>query len=106
MRYDWQLSQVKLQYSTQRLEVYNHIAFITYKFRPSSQAEAYNYLRDNFQRHYTSNKAPFGVYLQANAWFQTTTYNLAAYLQFLDYLGTLDDVYIVSLGKVIYLYCR
>jgi len=69
--------------------------------RPSNQAEAYNYLRDNFLRHYTTSKAPYGVYLQANAWFQTTTYNFAAYLQFLDYLGTLDDVYIVSLGKVV-----
>jgi len=69
--------------------------------RPANQADAYNYLRNNFLRHYQSNKAPFGIHLTANSWFQTTTYNLAAYLQFLDYLGTLDDVYIVSMGKAI-----
>ena len=59
-------------------------------------------MRSNFLRHYQSNKAPFGVYLQANAWFQAASYNFAAYLQFLDYIGTLDDVYIVSMGKVFF----
>jgi hypothetical protein len=47
-----------------------------------------------------SNTHTYQTFLFHGYRFQTTSYNLAAYLQFLDYLGTLDDVYIVSMGKV------
>jgi len=69
--------------------------------QPKSQAEVFNFFKTNFLRHYGQNKAPFGIHLTANGWFQNAPYNLPGYMQFLDYLGTLDDVYIVSMGKVV-----
>lgn len=53
--------------------------------------DAFNLLKTNFDRHYTSNRAPFGVYTHA-AWFQVNAVNFQGYLQFLDYLATLPDV--------------
>lgn len=67
---------------------------------PNSKAETYNYLKSNFDRHYTTSKAPFGIYLTANGWFQSASYRLEGYMQFLDYLSTKDDVYIVPIAKV------
>lgn len=74
----------------------------------------------NFEHSYKNNRAPFGVYLHA-AWFLKGEHYLEAYGQwvshrhllfyskrnwffhsrFLDYLGTLPDVYIVSASRVI-----
>ena len=56
----------------------------------------------NFYRHYNTSRAPFGIYLNANGWFNqpATAFRLAGYLQFLDKLKKMDDVYIVSIGKV------
>lgn len=89
----------------------------------SNASDTMELLRNNFERHYNSNKAPFGIYFQA-AWFeiriqqafldlivslacvclpyrfQANPYILTGYIQFLNYLSTLQDVYIVSVGKV------
>lgn len=59
---------------------------------PTSPEKAFNLLKRNFDRHYTTNKAPFGVYLHS-AWFQANeSNNFQGYMQFVDYLGTLPDV--------------
>ena len=78
----------------------NKILFIP--CRSTNQSDTFNYLLNNFNRHYTSTKAPFGIYLNANAWFnqEETAYRLTGYTQFLDYLNRYDDVYVVSIAKV------
>ncbi|XP_046450804.1 chitin deacetylase 7-like [Daphnia pulex] len=67
--------------------------------KPNTLDETYQYLMDNFQRHYTTSKAPFGIYLTANAWFQGAEYRLQGYKKFLDALSTKDDVYIVPIAR-------
>jgi peptidoglycan/xylan/chitin deacetylase (PgdA/CDA1 family) len=72
---------------------------------PETRETTLDLLKRNFLRHYNGNKAPFGVFTHA-AWFQNgddvpPKERKEGYKQFLDYLGTLDDVYIVSVAKAI-----
>jgi hypothetical protein len=74
---------------------------LLFYFRPNTLDETYQYLMDNFQRHYTTSKAPFGIYLTANAWFQDAEYRLQGYKKFLnDILYGNDDVYVVPIARV------
>jgi len=63
----------------------------------NTTAETLNLLKTNFNDHYLGNKAPFGVFTHA-AWIVDPG-RKAGYIQFLDYLGTLNDVFIVSISK-------
>lgn len=66
----------------------------------TNQTLAYQLLLDKFNTHYnSSNRAPMVVSL-GSAWM-ATGYKLNATKQFLDYIGKLKDVYVVSAGKVI-----
>ncbi len=78
------------------------LAYIHYLFdcRPNTVDETYQYLMSNFQRHYTTSKAPFGIYLTANAWFQDAQYRLQAYKKFLNDILVNDDVYVVPIARV------
>lgn len=67
---------------------------------PTSELETLNFLKSNFERHYNTSKAPFGVHLTANTWFTSGPYRLEGYRRFLDYLATKDDVYVVPINKV------
>ena len=67
---------------------------------PVTLTETYEYLKTNFERHYTTSKAPFGVYLTANGWFTASPPRLEGYKKFLDFLATKDDVWIVPIGRV------
>ncbi|KAK9739759.1 hypothetical protein QE152_g8712 [Popillia japonica] len=69
-------------------------------FVPTETDEILEFIKTNFHRHYDSNKAPFGFYMHA-AWFQSNPNNYEAYLQFLDYLESLNDVYIVSIQRAL-----
>jgi len=66
---------------------------------PKTLDETYEYLKSNFDRHYTTSKAPFGVSLTANGWFTSGSYRLEGYKKFLDYLSIKDDVYIVPIAR-------
>lgn len=68
---------------------------------PATTAEALSFLKENFNRHYTTNKAPFGLYMNANAWFLKGAHLFDAYDQFLQYLQTLNDVYVVSMSQAL-----
>lgn len=63
--------------------------------RPEDVDGVYSFILDNFNRHYNGSRAPFGFYVHA-AWFDKNPNNFAAYKKFVDYLGNLTDVYIVS----------
>lgn len=56
----------------------------------------------NFNQTYLTNKAPFGFYVHA-AWFDANESHFKAYLKFVDYLQTLEDVYLVLRWKGILL---
>ena len=61
-----------------------------------------NFFMDNFERHYNNSKAPFGLYA-SSLWFfkSNSTQRLQAFMDFLDYLSSLKDVYIVTMSQLI-----
>jgi hypothetical protein len=59
------------------------------------KSELVNLMITNFNRTYLTNKAPIGLFTHA-AWFSKNTAHFEAYMEFLDYLSGLDDVYMVS----------
>jgi len=67
---------------------------------PESAEDTYNLLRDNFDDHYNSGKAPFGVYTHA-AWIlnEEKPFIRTGYLKFIDEILKLKDVYIVSVSQ-------
>jgi len=67
---------------------------------PVDSEDTFQYFKKNFDRHYGSNRAPFPVFLH-EAWLSTEPFRLQGYLEFIDYLTTLDDVYIVTIQEVL-----
>ncbi|XP_050296707.1 chitin deacetylase 1 [Anthonomus grandis grandis] len=61
--------------------------------------EVYHTLLRNFNRHYSTNKAPFGIHLQAS-WLENSE-NIAAFQEFLDYILTKPDVWFVTNSQAI-----
>lgn len=57
-------------------------------------------MKTNFDRHYRGNRAPFGVYIHA-AWFQVRDSHLPAYKRLVDYMNSLPDVYLVTVGQAV-----
>lgn len=55
---------------------------------------------ENFNRTYLTNRAPTGFYVHA-AWFDQNPIHFEAYVKFIDYLQTLDDVFLVGTQDVI-----
>lgn len=71
-------------------------------FSPQTAEETFQFLWDNFQRHYKSNKAPFGLSFR-HIWFTHPSYrnNLKGFIMFLDKILEFDDVYVTSIKNVI-----
>lgn len=59
----------------------------------------YKTLLKNFNRHYTTNRAPLGLFYHA-AWF-TTAHHKTGFLKFLDDITSRDDVWLVTNWQVI-----
>lgn len=57
-------------------------------------------MKSNFHRVYDSNRAPFGVYLHAAFFFKNDNY-LPAYKEFVEYMNSLPDVYIVTASNAL-----
>jgi hypothetical protein len=51
-------------------------------------------LMKNFDRHYETNRAPFGLFYHA-AWF-TQLHHKEGFIKFLDAINSMDDVWIVT----------
>ncbi|XP_046391271.1 chitin deacetylase 7-like [Ischnura elegans] len=62
--------------------------------------ELFAFIKQNFHRHYDSNRAPFPFFIHA-AWFAALPMRFDVYVQFLDYLESLPDVYIVSVSQML-----
>lgn len=65
---------------------------------PDNAEDVYKMLLKNFERHYNSNRAPFGLFYHA-AWFTTQHYR-KGYMKFIDYINSKDDVYMVTNWQV------
>jgi hypothetical protein len=68
---------------------------------PVDNEDTFQYFKTNFDRHYTTNRAPFPVFLH-EAWLKIEPFREQGYFEFIDYLLTLDDVYIVTIQEVIH----
>jgi len=61
---------------------------------PPDAEGVYKMLIKNFERHYTTNRAPFGLYYHA-AWF-TTPHHKEGFIAFLDTITAMDDVWLTT----------
>jgi hypothetical protein len=71
---------------------------------PKNATEMLNFLKRNFLDQYNGNRAPFGIFTHAALFVGPITdpdfaERVSGYRQFLDYLDSLNDVYIVSVSK-------
>jgi peptidoglycan/xylan/chitin deacetylase (PgdA/CDA1 family) len=68
---------------------------------PDTPEKVLSLMKRNFLRSYEGNRAPVGMFVHA-AWLtELFPGHKEGYAAFLDYLGTLNDVYIVSVQKAI-----
>ncbi|KAB7507924.1 hypothetical protein Anas_02730 [Armadillidium nasatum] len=61
---------------------------------PPDAEGVYKMLIKNFERHYTTNRSPFGLFYHA-AWF-TTPHHKEGFIAFLDTIAAMDDVWLVT----------
>ncbi|XP_043470712.1 uncharacterized protein LOC122503970 isoform X3 [Leptopilina heterotoma] len=61
---------------------------------PPTPDGVYKMLIKNFERHYTTNRAPFGLFYHA-AWF-TQAHHKEGFLSFLDTIVAMDDVWVIT----------
>nr|CAI5846300.1 unnamed protein product [Callosobruchus analis] len=61
---------------------------------PPDAEGVYKMLMKNFQRHYTTNRAPFGLFYHA-AWF-TQPHHKEGFINFIDSILTMKDVWLVT----------
>ncbi|XP_011147896.1 uncharacterized protein LOC105188239 isoform X2 [Harpegnathos saltator] len=61
---------------------------------PPTPDGVYKMLIKNFERHYTTNRAPFGLFYHA-AWF-TQPHHKEGFISFLDTIVAMDDVWVVT----------
>ncbi|CAB3239718.1 unnamed protein product [Arctia plantaginis] len=61
---------------------------------PPEPENVYKMILKNFDRHYTTNRAPFGLFYHA-AWF-TQPHHKEGFIMFLDFINQMPDVWIVT----------
>ncbi|CAG9796976.1 unnamed protein product [Diatraea saccharalis] len=61
---------------------------------PPEAEGVYKMILKNFDRHYTTNRAPFGLYYHA-AWF-TQPHHKEGFIMFLDFINQMSDVWIIT----------
>ncbi|XP_076685578.1 chitin deacetylase-like 5 isoform X2 [Andrena cerasifolii] len=66
---------------------------------PPTADGVYKMLIKNFERHYTTNRAPFGLFYHA-AWF-TQPHHKEGFISFLDTIVAMDDVWVVTNSQAI-----
>lgn len=71
---------------------------------PTNEEESFTFLLENFMSYYTMNKAPFGLNMHST-WllqeYETNPYRMKAMHRFLDYILSLDDVYVVNIKQIV-----
>lgn len=66
-----------------------------------SQEDAYLYLRDNFDRHYKGNRAPYGIFMHANWFLQQPNISFPALEKLLGELTAMKDVWLLSVSQML-----
>uniref|UniRef100_A0A336N0T2 CSON007794 protein n=1 Tax=Culicoides sonorensis TaxID=179676 RepID=A0A336N0T2_CULSO len=61
---------------------------------PEDSDGVYNLILENFERHYNSSKAPFGLFYHSS-WF-VHSHHKEGFIKFLDKIRNMNDVYIVT----------
>ncbi|KAF2884032.1 hypothetical protein ILUMI_22150 [Ignelater luminosus] len=61
---------------------------------PADSEGVFKMLMKNFERHYTTNRAPFGLFYHA-AWF-TQPHHKEGFIQFLDTINSMKDVWLLT----------
>ncbi|PFX27397.1 uncharacterized protein LOC111327624 [Stylophora pistillata] len=69
-------------------------------YPPANAQEAYDLLLTNFERHYTTNRAPFPMFMHAK-WFAEYPYTMSAMKQFLQDILARGDVWMIGIKQVI-----
>ena len=67
---------------------------------PFTEDQWLGFLTTNFFDHYNTTRSPFGIYAHA-AWFQGWLQRQNAMKQFLDMIGDMDDVYVVTQSQML-----
>ncbi|XP_043272013.1 chitin deacetylase 8 [Venturia canescens] len=67
---------------------------------PTDAPSITNWIIEQFNRHYKTNRAPFPIFMHA-AWFLRNPENFKAYVNFVEYAQSLPDVYFVTVNKTI-----
>lgn len=67
---------------------------------PLTEDDWFNFLMDNFNTHYYSNRSPFGIHLHA-AWFFLRPDRVKAMNRFLDKVLAMGNVYVLTQSQVI-----
>jgi len=67
---------------------------------PDTLDDVYNWILKHFNRHYETNRAPFGFFVHS-AWFDRGINNFDALRKFLVHVNSLPDVYITTSSRVI-----
>ena len=68
-------------------------------FAPETADDVHLFMMNNFNRHYKSNRAPFGIFYHS-AWFNTE-HRRKGFLKFMDEIMAKDDVYFVTNWQMI-----
>ncbi|XP_030554082.1 uncharacterized protein LOC115757805 [Drosophila novamexicana] len=70
-------------------------------YPPADDVDAlFEWMLENFNRHYKGNRAPFGMYLHA-AWFARGRNYFAAFKKFMHHLSTYPDVYMTGVSRML-----
>ncbi|XP_034651371.1 uncharacterized protein LOC117890550 [Drosophila subobscura] len=70
-------------------------------YPPEDKVDAlFDWMLENFNRHYEGNRAPFGMYLHA-AWFSRGRNYFAAFKKFIYHLNTYPDVYLTGISRML-----
>ncbi|XP_049512757.1 chitin deacetylase 8 isoform X4 [Dermacentor silvarum] len=67
--------------------------------QPTTEEDTLDFLRSNFERYYHTNRAPFPVFTH-DFWLQSPG-RRQGYLSFVDWLLTMDDVFVVTVAEVV-----
>ncbi|CAK9302638.1 unnamed protein product [Gordionus sp. m RMFG-2023] len=65
-----------------------------------SPENVFEFLGENFLRHYGSNKAPFPLFMHS-AWLTNSEKRKLGFIKFLDTIAKLEDVYLVSVSQTL-----
>ena len=68
--------------------------------KPKTKADMFKFIRENFEVHYNTNRAPFGIFLHAT-WFKKKEFNFEVLQDFLKYLSKKKDVWVIPVHQAI-----